>query len=101
MLVQVINMKRYLGTALIVIILGIAAWISFDVSAELMQYFFKPMYALAPAPLPPPVSPMMGIEAGPIKVNISEDTPWQGIAKLLVTVLGAYLGIKLVNKFCK
>lgn len=87
-------MNKYISTGLIVIILAASAWMLFDTCVDLIQYFYKPMYALAPPP-------MMGMEVGPIKVNISEDTPWQGIAKLLVTVVGAYLGIKLVNKYCK
>lgn len=57
------------------------------------------MNATKAVAMPPP--PMMGMEAGPIKVNISEETPWSSIAKLLSTVLGTYLGIKVINKYVK
>lgn len=43
----------------------------------------------------------IGIEAGPIKVNISEATEWSSVAKALVTLLGTYLGIKVINKYIK
>lgn len=49
--------------------------------------------------LPPP--PPMSMEAGPIKVVIDEDTPWESIAKLISTILATYLGVKVINKYIK
>ena len=46
---------------------------------------------------PPPI----GIEAGPVKVSVDENTSWMAIAKALVTILSTYLGIKLINKYVK
>ena len=43
----------------------------------------------------------IGITAGPIKVDISEATEWSSVFKALVTLLGTYLGIKVINKYIK
>lgn len=41
------------------------------------------------------------IEAGPIKITLSNATEWSTVAKMIVTVVGAYAGIKAVNKYIK
>ena len=45
--------------------------------------------------MPPPTA---GIEAGPLKVVITEDTTWPTVIKLICTILATYLGIRLINK---
>lgn len=76
----------------------------FLVSAYLIFYFGMPVvdHYLMPKPLMMPAPPpVIGVEAGPLKVVITEATPWSSIIKLLVTVLGTFLGIKLINKYVK
>ena len=41
------------------------------------------------------------IEAGPIKITLSNATDWQTVFKMMVTVLGTYAGIKLINKYIR
>ena len=50
------------------------------------------------APAPPPTA---SIDAGFMKVIISEDTSWITIAKLISTIIVTYLGLKLINKYVK
>ena len=38
------------------------------------------------------------IEAGPIKITLSNATDWMTVFKMMFTVLGTYAGIKLINK---
>lgn len=74
------------------------------VSTYLIFYFGMPIidHYLMPKPLMMPAPPpVIGVEAGPLKVVITEATPWSSIVKLLVTILGTFLGIKLINKYVK
>ena len=48
---------------------------------------------------PPP--PSIGVEAGPLKVVIDDNTPWELIIKAITTILSTYLGIKVINKYVK
>lgn len=41
------------------------------------------------------------IEAGPIKITLSNATDWTTVFKMMFTVLGTYAGIKVINKFIK
>lgn len=41
------------------------------------------------------------IEAGPIKVVIDSATDWITVFKMVFTVLGTYLGIRVINKYIK
>ena len=41
------------------------------------------------------------IEAGPIKITLSNATEWMTVFKLMFTVLGTYAGIKVINKYVK
>jgi hypothetical protein len=82
---------------LTVSLLLIASYFIVKYGIDLYNIYFAPK-ALVMAPPPPP---MIGMEAGPVKVNISEDTPWESIAKLVSTVLITYLGIKLINKYVR
>jgi hypothetical protein len=60
-------------------------------------YYESHMVVMSAPPPPPPI----GIEAGPVKVSVDENTSWMAIAKALVTILSTYLGIKLINKYVK
>ena len=51
---------------------------------------------LASAPPPPPT---ISLAAGGVEVVIDESTSWHSIAKLMATVLGTYLGVKVINKY--
>lgn len=70
----------------------IGAYLCVDYAMDLYRYYHM---MLMPAPK------AIGLEAGPVKAVIDPDTPWEGIAKLIVTVVGTYLGIRLVNKYIK
>ena len=41
------------------------------------------------------------IEAGPIKLTLSNATDWMTVFKMMFTVLGTYAGIKVINKVIK
>ena len=41
------------------------------------------------------------IEAGPIKLTLSNATDWTTVFKMMFTVLGTYAGIKIINKVIK
>jgi len=41
------------------------------------------------------------IEAGPVKLTLSNATDWMTIFKMMFTVLGTYAGIKIINKVIK
>ena len=41
------------------------------------------------------------IEAGPIKITLSNATDWTTVFKMMFTVLGTYAGIKVINKYIK
>ena len=43
----------------------------------------------------------IGIEAGPVKVSLTDATDWNSVFKALVTVIGTYLGIRLANKYVR
>ena len=93
-----------LKKTLIGLVIIVAAYLVISYGMDVYDhYFMRKLMIEAPKAvgLPPPPPPMMGMEAGPIKVNISEETPWSSIAKLLATVLGTYLGIKVINKYVK
>lgn len=80
--------------ALIALLIAIAALILFRIG---VSYYESHMMVLSAPPPPPPI----GIEAGPIKVVVDEQTSWMAITKALVTILSTYLGIKLINKYVK
>lgn len=86
---------------LLAILLVISSSLIIFYGYQLVEYFFMPRALMSPLMLPPPPPPVMGLEAGPIKVILSEETPWASIIKLLSVVLGTYLGIKLINKYVK
>lgn len=39
------------------------------------------------------------IEAGPVKITLSNATDWQTVFKMIVTAVGTYAGVKLINKY--
>ena len=41
------------------------------------------------------------IEAGPIKLTISNSTDWGTVFKMVLTILSTYAGIKFINKIFK
>lgn len=79
---------------LIALVIAVAAYILYRIGAG---YYESHMAVLSAPPPPPPI----GIEAGPIKVAVDENTSWMAIAKSLVTILSTHLGIKLINKYVK
>ena len=81
---------------LIILLILISSYFMIKYSINLYEMFFIPKEVVL-APPPPPI----GIEAGPIKVNINDSTPWESIIKLISTILVTYLGIKVINKYVK
>ena len=60
--------------------------------------------ASKPVTLPPVVvesTPTMKINVAGMSIDISEQTPWESIFKMLFIVLGTYAGIRLTNKYIK
>jgi len=43
----------------------------------------------------------IGISAGPVEVSLTDSTDWDSVFKALVTIIGTYLGVKLVNKYVR
>ena len=41
------------------------------------------------------------IEAGPLKITLSNVTEWNTVFKMMFTILGTYAGIKVINKYIK
>ena len=41
------------------------------------------------------------IEAGPIKLTLSNSTDWATVFKMVLTILATYAGIKIINKVIK
>lgn len=62
---------------------------------EVLSMFVLDRFASAPLPPPPTIS----LSAGGVEVVIDESTTWHSIAKLIATVLGTYLGVKVINKY--
>lgn len=83
---------------LIFLFLLVCAFLIIGFSIPIIEHYFFPTMLLS-MPAPPP--PVIGVEAGPVKVMITEETPWSSIAKLLVTILGTFLGIRLINKYIR
>lgn len=83
---------------LILLVLIISTLLIVEFSIPVIEYYFFPKMLLS-MPAPPP--PVIGVEVGPVKVIITEETPWSSIAKLLVTILGTFLGIRLINKYIR
>ena len=79
---------------LIVILLAIALFLLIKFGFEIYSAYFIPLMVEIP-------NTSIGIEAGPIAVQIDQDTPWSSIVKLVTTVLSTYLGYKLINKYVK
>jgi carbon starvation protein CstA len=81
------------------ILLIIATLVLIYLGMEMVQFFVPVKSFSVPAVIPMPS--LIGMEAGPIKVNINESTPWESIVKMMSTVLGTYLGFKIINKYVK
>lgn len=47
------------------------------------------------------VSTADSIEAGPIKLTLSNSTDWTTVFKMVLTILTTYAGIKIINKVIK
>ena len=82
---------------LILLVLVISAFLIIEFAIPVIEHYFFPTMLLS-MPAPPPV---IGVEAGPIKVMITDETPWSSIFKLLATILGTFLGIRLINKYIR
>lgn len=90
---------------LIILLLLLSSYFIIKYGIDLYQVYFgiNATPDLAPKssmPMPPPPA-SIGMEAGPIKINMSENTPWESIIKLICVVLTTYLGIKVINKYVK
>ena len=46
-----------------------------------------------------PLSATLNI--GPMSATVDNDTPWEAIAKLVVSILSTYLGVRLIHKYVK
>jgi len=75
---------------LIAVILLISSALLLEYGYNAYEYYHAMSHAVPMA---------IGIEAGPIKVSLSDATDWESVIKALVTVIGTYLGIRLVNKY--
>ena len=92
---------------LTVILLVVAGYMIYKYGVDVFNHYYyehikqtaKPLAIPPVAGLPPP--PPMQMEAGPLKVVMDSETPWESIAKLVSTILGTYLGIKIINKYVK
>ena len=78
---------------LITLLLLISAYLLYNYGKNIIWYYDVMMH--------PPAPVAIGVEAGPIKVSLDEATDWSSVCKALVTLLGTYLGIKLINKYVK
>lgn len=47
------------------------------------------------------ISTTDSIEAGPIKLTLSNSTDWGTVFKMVLTILTTYAGIKIINKVIK
>ena len=83
---------------LITLLLLISAYLLYQFGTDIYNAYHKPKILMM---LPPPPMTGIGLEAGPIKVSLDEATTWASVCKALVTLLGTYLGIKLINKYVK
>ena len=83
-------MKRIL----VIILLLFSSYFLVKYGIDIWQIYMIPE-VLAPPP------PSIGVEAGPLKVVIDDNTPWELIIKAITTILSTYLGIKVINKYVK
>ena len=83
-------MKSYSRLALLLLLAWIAGNLLWYYGENL--YFYYQMWGIPKTD---------SIEAGPIKLTLSNSTDWSTVGKMLVTVLGTYAGIKLINKWTK
>ena len=74
------------------ILLSIAGYIFLHYSWELVLYYLE--WFVVPKTTD-------SIEAGPIKITLSNATDWMTVFKMMFTVLGTYAGIKVINKVIK
>lgn len=74
------------------ILLSIAGYILLQYSWDLVVYYAQ--WFVVPKTTD-------SIEAGPIKITLSNATEWMTVFKMMFTVLGTYAGIKIINKIIK
>jgi hypothetical protein len=92
---------------IITLFLLIATYLIYSYGMDVFNHYYYEFLRLTAKPLsiPPagglPPPPPMQMEAGPLKVVIDSATPWESIAKLICSILGTYLGIKVINKYVK
>lgn len=70
------------------ILICIAAMFLYDYCIDLIFYYMK---LFGPATTD-------SIKAGPIEIDMSNATEWTTVAKMVVTVLVTYTGIRVINK---
>lgn len=73
------------------ILLCIASMFLYDYCIDLFYYYIK---LLGPATTD-------SIKAGPVEITLSNATEWQTVAKMVVTVLSTYAGVKVINRIFK
>ena len=74
------------------ILIFFVAGILYEYSIDLLYYYTKLFGA---------VKSTDSIEAGPIKITLSNATEWSTVFKMMTTILGTYLGVKIINKVIK
>ena len=92
---------KYVRYILIILLFSISGYLLYHYIADIISYFFISATPTGLPPPPPPPPGSIGIEAGPVKMHIDDDTHWESVAKALVTVLGTYAGVKIINKVVK
>ena len=70
------------------VLLCIAATFLYQDCIDLLYYY---MELLGPATTD-------SIKAGPFEITLSNATEWSTVAKMIVTVLATYAGIRVINK---
>ena len=67
------------------ILIFFVAGILYEYSIDLLYYYTKLFEAVK----------------GPIKITLSNATEWSTVFKMMTTILGTYLGVKIINKVIK
>ncbi len=76
---------------LIIVVLVIGLFYTKEFATDLYWYYKM----LSEVPL------SATLNVGPMSATIDNDTPWEGIAKLVVSILSTYLGVRLIHKYIK
>ena len=69
----------------------ICAYLLYGYSLDLISYY-QGLFAVPMA---------IGVEVGPVKITLDNATEWSTVFKMLLTALGTYAGIKVIDKYIK